>query len=178
MAHEKSSMPQCSFCSLSQTGRNHHTGVLGSSQLGKTQILWYKTKQRLCRMSLVLSSACAHTAVAVDCHCWQRSDPRAGLSLLPNTGVCPLLLRGHCSLLYPALSTERVPAIAGQVSACAHTHVHSEFKHVLFSVSVCISLDNYNLSHCGFGWVTCIQNMAWRNPGYCANNNVSNTSLM
>lgn len=47
-----------------------------------------------------------------------------------------------------------------------------------FFFSVFITLDSYNLFRYGFEWFTCIQNMAWRNAGYCADNNVFNTTLM
>lgn len=86
VARERSSMPQCLFCSLANTGRSPHTGVPGIlPSLGRLRYVCTKAKPRISRTSLVLGSARAHVAMEAGCRCQQsESDPEPGSPLCPT----------------------------------------------------------------------------------------------
>lgn len=105
VVREKSSVPWCLFCSLANTGRNHHTRVSENlPRWGRLRYVCTEAKPTICRTSSVLGLAHVHVAMEAGCHCRVRVTLGSG-SPLPDTGACPLPVRArrlHCWILYSA----------------------------------------------------------------------------
>lgn len=71
-------------------------------------------------------------------------------------------------------STQRCPLLLQSTGTETHVHTLKSTQNLnaSFVLLVRIMLDSCNLSHCGAEWFTCIQSMAWRNAGDCADNSL------